>query len=233
MLKAMPTIAQAVFAAPPEGWAVALNLVHLDRLNADPFLNPGFSGRLLMLAIVGFGILLIACINFINLFTARSARRVKEVSVRKLAGAQRRVLTLQFLAESIVYVIGASVVAVALTELLLPRANAFLVADATFRYWQDPALIGAIVLVTLLLGTIAGTYPALVLSAFRPLHVLTGETRQSRGAGLLRHLLVTAQFSDIDRADHCGRGGVPAATVRYAGCVAHRHRPDAPDPLPL
>jgi putative ABC transport system permease protein len=195
VLEAMPTIAQAVFAAPPEGWAVPLNLVHLDRLNADPFLNPGFSGRLLMLTIVGFGILLIACINFINLFTARSARRAREVSVRKLAGAQRRVLTLQFLAESIAYVIVASVVAVALTELLLPQANAFLVAGARFRYWQDPALIGAIVLVTLLLGTIAGTYPALVLSAFRPLRVLTGETRQSRGAGLLRHLLVTAQFS--------------------------------------
>ncbi len=149
-------MAQAVFAAPPKGWAVALNLVRLDRLNADPWLNPGFSGRLLMLAIVGFGILLIAGINFVNLFTARSARRAKEVSVRKLAGAQRRVLMLQFLTESIVYVIGASVVAVALTELLLPYANAFLIAGATFRYWQDPALIGAIVLVTLLLGTTRG-----------------------------------------------------------------------------
>jgi putative ABC transport system permease protein len=195
LLQAMPAMAQAVFAPPPEGWAVALDLVRLDRLDASPSLNPGFSGRLLMLTIVGFGILLIAGINFVNLLTARSARRAKEVSVRKLAGAQRRVLVLQFLTESIFYVLAAMLVAIALTELLLPYANVFLVVGATFRYWQDPALIGAIVLVTLLLGTLAGAYPALVLSAFRPLRVLTGETRQSRGAGLMRQILVTAQFS--------------------------------------
>jgi putative ABC transport system permease protein len=195
LLQAMPMMAQAVFAGPPEGWAVALNLVRMDRLDADPWLNPAFSSRLLMLTIVGFGILLIAGINFVNLLTARSARRAKEVSLRKLAGAQPRVLVLQFLTESMVYVIAASLAAVALTELLLPYANAFLIADAAFRYWQDPRLIGAILLVTLLLGALAGAYPALVLSAFRPLRVLTGETRQSRGAGLMRQILVTAQFS--------------------------------------
>jgi putative ABC transport system permease protein len=195
VLQAMPTIAHTVFAGPPKGWALALSLVRLDRLDADPWLNPGFSGRLLMLTIVGFGILLIAGINFVNLLTARSARRAKEVSVRKLAGAPRRVLLLQFLAESIAYVIVASLVAVALTELLLPYANDFLIAGATFRYWQDPALLGAIALVTLLLGALTGAYPALVLSAFRPLHVLTGETRHSRLAGLMGQILVTAQFS--------------------------------------
>jgi putative ABC transport system permease protein len=195
MLLAMPTIAQSVFARPPNGWGVALNLVRMDRLDADPGLNPGFSSRILMLTIVGFGILFIAGINFVNLLTARSARRGKEVSVRKLAGAQRRVLVLQFLTESIVYVSAASLIAVALAELLLPYANAFLIAGATFRYWQDPALTGAIVLVTLLLGTLAGAYPAFALSAFRPLLVLTGQARQSRGAGLTRQILVTAQFS--------------------------------------
>jgi putative ABC transport system permease protein len=195
VLQAMPTIAQAVFAGPPKGWALSLNLVRMDRLDADPWLNPGFSSRLLMLTIVGFGILLIAGINFVNLLTARSARRAKEVSIRKLAGAQRRVLVLQFLTESIAYVIVASLVAVALTELLLPYANVFLIAGATFRYWQNPALIGAIALLTLLLGTLAGAYPALVLSASRPLRVLTGEIRQSRRAGLMRQTLVTAQFA--------------------------------------
>lgn len=195
LLQAMPTMAQAVFARPPEGWSVALNLVRMDRVNANPQLNPGFASRLLMLSIVGFGILLIAAINFVNLITARSARRALEVSVRKLAGAQRRVLVLQFLTESIVYVIAAMLVAVALTELLLPYANDFLIAGATFRYWQDPVLIGAIVLVALSLGVLAGAYPALVLSAFRPLRVLTGQTRASRRAGLTRQTLVTAQFA--------------------------------------
>jgi len=195
LLDAMPEMTKALFARPPQGTTLALLFVRLDRLIAFPGFNPGFSSRLLMVAITGVGILAIAGVNFVNLLTARSARRAREVSVRKLAGAQRRVLVLQFLVESIVYVIVASLVAVALTELLLPYVNAFLTAGATFRYWQEPELIAGIALAVLLLGLFAGAYPALVLSAFRPLRVLTGETRQSRSAGLLRQILVTAQFS--------------------------------------
>jgi putative ABC transport system permease protein len=195
LLDAMPAMVKALFGAPPQGTTLALQFVRLDRLIAQPGLNPGFSSRLLMVVITGLGILVIAGVNFVNLLTARSARRAREVSVRKLAGAGRRVLVLQFLTESIVYVIAASLVAVALTELLLPYVNAFLTAGATFRYWQDPALIAAIALAVLLLGILSGAYPALVLSAFRPLRVLTGETRQSRSAVLMRQILVTAQFS--------------------------------------
>ncbi len=195
VLRWMPMMARSVFAAPPRGWAVDLKLVRMDRLDADPWLNPGFSGRLLMLTVVGVGILLIAGINFVNLVTARSARRAKEVSVRKLAGADRHVLVVQLLAESIVQVNAASGLAVALTELLLPYTNDFLDADASFSYWQDPRAVGFIALVTILLGTLAAAYPAFILSAFRPLRVLTGATRQSRTAGLMRQILVTAQFS--------------------------------------
>jgi putative ABC transport system permease protein len=192
---AMPAMTKELFARPPQGTTLALQFVRLDRLIAFPGFNPGFSSRLLMVAITGVGILIIAGVNFVNLLTARSARRAREVSVRKLVGAGRRVLMLQFLTESIVYVIAASLVAVALTELLLPYVDAFLTAGATFRYWQEPALIAAIALAVLLLGMLAGAYPALVLSAFRPLRVLTGETRQSRSAVLMRQVLVTAQFS--------------------------------------
>ena len=195
VLQAMPTMAQVLFDRPPEGWIPALKLVPLDRLYADPWLNPGFAGRQLMLTLVGFGILLIAGINFVNLLTARSALRAREVGIRKLAGAQRPVLVLQFLTESIVYVTAAALLAVALAELLLPYANVFLLGGATFRYWQDPALIGALALVVLLLGALAGAYPALVLSAFRPLRILSGQIRQSPGAGMMRQVLVTAQFS--------------------------------------
>jgi putative ABC transport system permease protein len=195
LLEAMPAMVKALFGTPPQGTTLALQFVPLDRLIAQPGLNPGFSSRLLMVSITGVGILLIAGVNFVNLLTARSARRAREVSVRKLAGAGRRPLMLQFLTESMVYVIVASLVAVALAELLLPHVNAFLTAGATFRYWQDPMLIATIALAVLLLGILAGAYPALVLSAFRPLGVLTGETRQSRGAVLMRQILVTAQFS--------------------------------------
>jgi putative ABC transport system permease protein len=195
LLDAMPELCKTLFARPPPGTTLALQFVRLDRLIAHPGLNPGFSSRLSMVAITGVGILLIAGVNFVNLLTARAARRAKEVSVRKLAGAGRWVLMLQFLAESIFYVIVASLVAVALTELLLPYVNAFLTAGATFRYWQEPALIAALALAVLALGLLAGAYPALVLSAFRPLRVLTGEARQSRSAVSMRQFLVTAQFS--------------------------------------
>jgi putative ABC transport system permease protein len=195
VLQRLPAMEQGLWTHPPKGWAVALKLVRMDRIAANPWLTPGFSSRLMMVAIVGFGILLIAGVNFLNLLTARSARRAKEVSIRKLAGAQRRTLTIQFLSESIVYVIAASVVAVAFTELLLPQVNAFLNTGATFRYWRDPALIGALALAALLFGSLAGAYPALVLSAFRPLRVLTGETGQSRAPGLMRQILVMAQFA--------------------------------------
>jgi putative ABC transport system permease protein len=208
LLDAMPAMTKALFARPPPGTTLALQFVRLDRLIAFPGFNPGFASRLLMVEITGAGILVIAGVNFVNLLTARSARRAREVSVRKLAGAQRRVLVLQFLAESIVYVIVASLVAMALTELLLPHVNAFLAAGATFRYWQEPALIATIALAVLLLGTLAGAYPALVLSAFRPLRVLTGETWQSRGAGRLRQILVTAQFAILN-------GLIIAAAVIY------------------
>jgi putative ABC transport system permease protein len=195
LLDAMPAMVKALFGPPPQGTTLALGFVRLDRLLAHPGLNPGFSSRLVMVAITGAGILIIAGVNFVNLLTARSARRAREVSLRKLAGAGQRVLVLQFLTESIVYVIAASLVAVALTELLLPYVNAFLTAGATFSYWQHPALMAAIAVAVLFLGILAGAYPALVLSAFRPLGVLTGETRQSRGAVVMRQILVTAQFS--------------------------------------
>jgi putative ABC transport system permease protein len=195
LLDAMPEMTKVLLATAPPGWKQDQQLVRLDRLNAHPGLNPGFASELLMLTITGVGILVIAVVNFVNLLTARATRRAKEVSIRKLAGAQRRVLVLQFLTESTVYVIAAVLIAVALTELLLPYVDAFLTAGATFRYWQQPALIGATTLGALLLGALVGAYPALVLSAFRPLRVLTGETRQGRGAALMRQVLVSAQFA--------------------------------------
>ncbi|HEV2703081.1 MAG TPA: FtsX-like permease family protein [Steroidobacteraceae bacterium] len=195
LLQAMPTMAATLFARPPKGWALALTLMRMDRIDFNPWQNPGFAGRVMMAAIVGVGILLIAAINFVNLFTARANRRAREVSIRKLAGARRRVLIVQFLAESMAYVVVASLLAVALAEWTLPYANAFLDAGATFRYWRDPALLGSMLAAVLLLGAIAGAWPALALSAFRPLRVLKGLAGHSRNARLLRQGLVTLQFA--------------------------------------
>ncbi len=195
LLQAMPSTASALFSRPPKGWALALQLMRMDRFDANPWFNPGFSSRLLMTMVVGFGTLLIAGINFVNLLTARSNRRAREVSIRKLAGAGRRVLIIQFLGESVAYVLLASLLAIAFTEGTLPYANAFLGSGATFSYWREPVLLGAMAAATLLLGVIAGAWPALTLSAFRPLRVLQGGAGHSPNAGLLRQALVTLQFA--------------------------------------
>ncbi len=197
LLQAMPLMARALFNFPTSGsgWYVDLRLVPMDRIDAIPWKDPGFYRRVTMAMVVGFGILLIAAINFVNLLTARSNRRAREVSIRRLAGAGRRVLIIQFLAESMAYVMVASLLAVAFAEWILPYANAFLAVGATFEYWRDPWLLGTLAAAILLLGILVGAWPALALSASAPLRSLQGGAGSSRTAGLFRQLLVALQFA--------------------------------------
>jgi len=176
------------------GAFVSLELIRLDRINSHPGLHPDFKGRLIISIMLGGLILLIACVNFINLMTARAARRSREVGIRKLAGAGRHLLMLQFLGESTLYVLTAMLAAVAFTEWSLPYVNAFLGSDASFDYWRNPALLACLLAATALLGSLAGVYPALIMSGFRPLSVLKG-LGQSGGAGWVRQGLVTLQFA--------------------------------------
>jgi putative ABC transport system permease protein len=194
LLPAMSQMAKELFRRPPQGWSVALQLVRLDRINAFPGLNPGFSGRLLTMILVGASVLLIALINFVNLQTALTARRTREVAIRKLAGASRPVLLTQFLIESVIYVLIAALLGVALTEWLLPWTNAFLDAGATLEYWHDPHLLGALLAGAVTLGVLVGGWPAWVLSGSQPATVLKGGPAPRSGrAG--RQLLVALQFA--------------------------------------
>lgn len=171
-----------------------LRLLRIDRVNTDAG-NPGFASRILMAAVLGWVILAIAAVNFVNLLTARAGARAVEVGVRKLAGAGRFTLALQFLGEALLLVALAVVLAVALTELLLPRVNAFLDAGAVFDYWKEPALLGWVLLGAALLGLVTGSWPAFVLAALRPIGAMHG-ARLARGSGGgLRQALVTLQFA--------------------------------------
>lgn len=138
-------------------------------------------------------ILLIACINFMNLSTARSAHRAKEVGVRKVLGSVKRQLVNQFLAESIVISLISFVLAVGLSYLALPFFNN-LANKALEIPFADPlfyaSLIGAIVLI----GLLAGSYPAFFLSAFKPVKVLKGSINSGMKSGKLRSALVVVQF---------------------------------------
>lgn len=193
--KAMPALIDSLWPRRPPGLGASMELIRIDKVQMLPGLNPGIHGRLAVTGVVGVLILFIACINFVNLSTALSARRALEVGIRKAAGASRGDLILQFLGESLIHVLLAACIAVAGAELLLPRVNSFLDAGAVFDYWQDPALIAWIAVGALVLGVLAGGYPAFVLSSFRPAGVLRRSIAQSGGAPATRSLLVTLQFA--------------------------------------
>ncbi len=156
---------------------------------------PGDSAVDAGVATVGVLIVLIATINFVTLMTARATRRAVEVGVRKVVGARRRDLILQFMGEAFIYVVIAMLLAVALAEVMLPHFNAFLGRDLTFPYLADPFVAVAIVGATLLAAVLAGLYPALLLSSFRPAATLKGGATQPAGSAGVRQALVVVQFA--------------------------------------
>ena len=144
---------------------------------------------------VGLLVIAIATINFVTLMTARATRRAVEVGVRKAVGARRRDLFVQFMGEALIYVLIAMLIGVSLAELLLPYANAFLGRAIRFDYLADPRLLAAIAGLTLLTTLLAGAYPALVISGFRPAAALKGGVGQSTGPVMIRQTLVVVQFA--------------------------------------
>jgi putative ABC transport system permease protein len=144
-------------------------------------------------AFVGLFILLIAAINYINLSTAKSSLRTKEVGVRKVSGALRSSLIKQFLFESLVTCLISSLLAIIIAQLLLPVIN-----DITLKKLSvvgNPLTLGFMILAALFVGLIAGLFPALYLSSFKPILVLKGLKLNERGALTLRKALVIVQFT--------------------------------------
>jgi putative ABC transport system permease protein len=154
----------------------------------------GSPAEIVAMSSVGALILVIACINFINLMTARAGRRALEVGVRKALGASRGQLILQFIGEATGFVVVAAIVAIAGVELAIPGFDAFLDRQIGFAYWRDPALAAALLALIVGVGIGAGAYPSLVLAAFRPAAVLKG-ARGSGSGGALRQVLVILQFT--------------------------------------
>jgi putative ABC transport system permease protein len=140
-------------------------------------------------------ILLIACVNFMNLSTARSANRAKEVGVRKVLGSARKHLIFQFLAESTMVTFIAVIIALAVAMMILPAFNHFadknILVNLHTLIWLAPSALIAIVII----GFLAGLYPAFFLSAFNPMQVLKGKISTGFKGGALRSFLVVFQFS--------------------------------------
>lgn len=150
------------------------------------------------LTIIAVFILLIACFNFVNLATAQSLKRAREVGVRKTIGASRGQLMLQYLAETILLAFISSLLSILLTFLLLPWLNQFTEKQIVFDIFTNPTVLFLFAALTVVLGLLAGFYPALVLSGFQPVDVLKGSGTPNTKPGQvpwLRHSLVVLQFA--------------------------------------
>lgn len=146
-----------------------------------------------LFSIIAIFIIFIACINFMNLATARSERRAKEVGIRKSIGSKRYELVMQFMGESIFISVIAYVVAIVLTQLLLPFYNTLVDKQLFIDYTSSQFILYSISII-LITGILSGSYPALYLSSFQPVKVLKGKVSVGKNGSRPRKVLVTLQF---------------------------------------
>lgn len=147
-----------------------------------------------LFGIIGIFILLLACINFMNLATARSVKRSKEVGIRKTIGSQRKQLVFQFFGESLMIVVLAFILSIVLTITILPFFNALIKKSLMFP-WTNPNFWLLSIVFIIFTAIISGSYPAFYLSSFKPAKVLKGEVTRSTNAIVLRKSLVVFQFA--------------------------------------
>ncbi|HMR58093.1 MAG TPA: FtsX-like permease family protein, partial [Cyclobacteriaceae bacterium] len=153
----------------------------------------GMNDYVQMFTIIAIFILIIACINFMNLATARSERRAREVGVRKSVGSKRGELIFQFIGESTFIALLAFVVAILMAQLLLPYYNGLVDKKLFIDYTSSQFWMFSL-LIILITGIVSGSYPAFYLSAFQPAKVLKGKASTGKGASTPRKVLVTLQF---------------------------------------
>jgi len=176
-------------------WLQPLYDTHLKSKLRFDFEPSGNITSVYVFAVAALFLLLIASINYMNLATARSVRRAREVGLRKVVGGQRNQLIWQFLAESVSLVFVAMLLAIALGNLLLPYFNNISGKEfdpGIFIQWK---VLAGLFVTALCIGILAGFYPSFVLSGFSPMKVLFGETKTGRGGYTLRKILVVLQFS--------------------------------------
>lgn len=153
----------------------------------------GISDYVQLFTVIAIFIIVIACINFMNLATARSERRAREVGIRKSVGSRRYELIFQFVGESVIIAFIAFVIAVVAAQLLLPAYNTLVDKKLFIDYTSKEFWMFSLGLI-LITGVVAGSYPAFYLSGFQPVKVLKGKPTIGKGASLPRKILVTLQF---------------------------------------
>ncbi len=170
--------------------------LHFDEKNLwENDSTRGDKTSLMMFGAVAVLILVIACINYMNLATARSARRAREVGLRKSLGSERSQIAKQFFYESFIMTVGSGVIAFGLVALVLVPFNQLAHKSFTIVSLFDPIIVAIAATLILGMSLLSGSYPAIYLSGFRPTEVLKGQVVKGRGADLFRKTLVTLQYT--------------------------------------
>ncbi len=183
------------FGAEFENYLQPLASIHLHSHIEGEIGNNGDIKYVYAFATIAIFILLVACINFMNLSTARSARRAREVGLRKVFGAHRKALVYQFLGESLLLSLLSTGLALVFVKLISPYFNTLAGRAIPIHLFSDPLIFGGLVVLILFIGLVAGYYPALFLSGFRSIRVLKGSYSTGAAKSKLRSGLVIFQFS--------------------------------------
>ncbi len=169
--------------------------IHLRSGLTENLTPPGSLTYIYILASISLFVLLIACINFMNLSTANSSKRSKEVGIRKVLGANRKLLAYQFLGESVFLSVLAFIFALGISALLLPLFNTVVEKNLSLSFMGKGWVVAMLFVLSIITGLIAGSYPALYLSSFKPIAVLKGRIAKSLTSVSLRKGLVVFQFA--------------------------------------
>ncbi len=169
--------------------------IHLYSKIQDEAEEGGDIASLYIFGSVAFFMLIIASINYMNLATARSANRSKEVGIRKVMGSQRRQLVLQFITESVVIALISLIASLILIYALLPVFNSLANKELPLSYLTQPEVLLSLLAIVLFIGIVGGSYPAFYLSGFNPVQVLKGKLSAKGGSVVFRKILVVKQFA--------------------------------------
>lgn len=162
----------------------------------DNFANTSINrSQIYGLAIIGLFLMVTACINFVNLSTAQSVTRSKEVGVRKVMGSQRSQLICQFLTETFVVSLAALLIACVITELAIPPMQHLFKGKVEFSLFGHPSIFAFMAILVMFIAFLAGFYPALIISGFKPVLAIKNKIALNKGGLSLRKILVVAQFS--------------------------------------
>jgi putative ABC transport system permease protein len=182
------------------GYKYRYYLQNLTDIHLDNTIQGGFKAAtdpkyLIIFGSIAILIVIIAAINFMNLATAQASRRAKEVGIKKLGGSTRGMLIMQFLSESFILAFVSLIFALVIIKLSLPYFNNLLGTKLTLNLFEAWYTIPALLIFTLIVGVMSGSYPAFFLSSFNPYEVLKGSARNSMSNGKLRRILVVFQFA--------------------------------------